>query len=165
MESKEDSIKILEMRIRHQMNRSLEKKLEPENIQFYASSAGMLQKQEFAQGSPTEEQENPQQNIYIDAKGNVQPNIDMDENSDLRQESFGNEKDIADQSGYENRPVDMEYINRISKMPRIIEHMEISETKEAQHAKAKNSYESVRQSLNDEKFFPFRKNGLFDIKG
>lgn len=165
MESKEDSIKILEMRIRHQMNRSLEKKLKPENIQFYASSAGMLQKQEFAQESPAEEQEDPQQNIYIGAKGNVQPNIDMDENSDLQQESFSSEKEIADQNGYENRPADMEYINRISKMPRIIDHMEISETKEAQHAKAKNSYESIRKSLNDEKFFPFRKNGLFDIKG
>lgn len=165
MESKEDSIKVLEMRIRHQMNRSLEKKLKPENIQFYASSAGMLQKQEFVQESQTEKQEDPQQNVYIDAKGNVRQNIDLDENSDLRQENFSSEKEIAGQSGYEDRPVDMEYINRISKMPRIIEQMEIAETKEARHAKAKNSYESVRKSLNTEKFFPFPQNGLFDIKG
>lgn len=212
MESKEDSIKILEKRIRQQMNYSLEKYMKPENIQYYASSSEMLRKEDFGQESQINESENPQRdiqidvkgnpqrNIYVDAKGyiqrdiliyerenltqelrtgekeklpqelyigveNPQQDIDTDEKADLRQETFGSKKEISDQIGYENQPVDMEYINRISGMARMIENMEISETKEAQHAKAKSSYESVRRSLDEEKFLAFQKKGLFDTKG
>ena len=39
MESNEDSIKILEMRIRQQMNVSLQKNMKPENVKYYMPSA------------------------------------------------------------------------------------------------------------------------------
>ena len=39
MESNEDSIKILEMRIRQQMGYSLQKNMKPENLKYYMPSA------------------------------------------------------------------------------------------------------------------------------
>ncbi len=61
MESNEDSIKILEMRIRQQMNNSLQKNMKPENIKYYMPSA-VLPKRDILQ--------DPQS---ADAAGTVNP--------------------------------------------------------------------------------------------
>lgn len=163
MESNEDSIKILEMRIRQQMNHSSKKNLKPENIQYYVSSSAMLHRQDLEQDLPS------------DAKIVLNPDINFKEEilqqkthiegEDLQQDVSGGEGETADQSGFENLPVDTEYIDRASEMAQMIEHIEISEAKEAQHVKARSGYERVRRSLDTEKTIDMKKSHLFDAKG
>ncbi len=63
MEPKEDSIKMLEMRMRRQLNLSSDKNIKPENIQYYVSSA-TLQKEETQQYIHINEEGKNSQNAY-----------------------------------------------------------------------------------------------------
>lgn len=140
MEPKEDSIKMLEMRIRHQMNLSTDKNLKPENMQYYIPSSGMAtpEEQQQAESAGTE---------------------------NLQQAASVGEDGTEGQMLYENPPADMDYIERAGEMAQMIESIELSETKEAQHARARNGYERVSRLLDDEMSFETKENHLLDAKG
>lgn len=214
MEPNEDSIKLLEMRIRHQMNRSLEKKIMPENIHYYLSSSATQRSEELQPDIHDDEQEQPKQMIHVDGKGNLwqeiqvgekagphsdiltdgaaglqqdipidgtaglqpgilsdtivglQPDIQTDGKAEGLQTAYDKEIDSSDRQEYEDSPFDAaEYIDRVSEISQRIEHIEISETKEVQHAKARNGYESTRRSMDAEQSSGIGKKHFLDAKG
>lgn len=202
MEPNEDSIKLLEMRIRHQMNRSLEKKIMPENIHYYLSSSATQRLEELQQDIHGGGQGQPKQMVHVDGKGNLwqeiqvgektgphadiltdgmagqqpgilsdttaglQPDIQTDGKVEGLQTAYDRENDSADRQEYEDPPFDAaEYIDRVSEISQRIEHIEISETKEVQHAKARNGYESTRRSMDAEQSSGIGKKHFLDAKG
>lgn len=225
MEPKEDSIKMLEMRMRRQLNTSSEKNIKPENIQYYVSSA-MLHKDGIQQGAYMDEKRSAYQTDYDNqtdiwkltgeedsflqeeeeslemtrsiekekedywkklqscrTKEEVQRveaecrrlerlGLSMTENNAvlsverrLEYTLFKDEKIAAirdmtrrfiESEEYAKLPTDVEYIEKSGEMPPRSgqtgrsEAIEASETKEVQHAKAKNGYESIRRSMDGE---------------
>lgn len=154
MESKEDSIKILEMRIRHQMNRSLEKNTKPENMQYFLSPSAMPWQKGLRQDADNAENEELRQAVHVDRQ------------QETRQEIRGDEPETSDRLQYENQPFDTsEYIDQVGGLIHMMESVEISEPKEAQRARARNGYERVHQSLDTQKSSEIGKNHFFDVKG
>lgn len=189
MESNEDSIKILEMRIRQQMNDSLQKNMKPENIKYYMPSA-VLPKPDILQ--------DPQS---ADAAGTVNPAGDVLEPgsaADVLKRSMplsddpkpvtplpGGPKPVtpisdgpkpvtlisdvpepASQAADANLPAGAEYIDRAAGVPPMaeFEHIEIPESKEIQHAKALTGYETSR-SLDRKGTFRMEDMHFLDAKG
>ena len=155
MESNEDSIKILEMRIRQQMNDSLQKNMKPENIKYYMPSA-VLPKPDILQ--------DPQS---ADAAGTVNPAGDVLEPgsaADVLKRSMP----LSDgpQAADANLPAGAEYIDRAAGVPPMaeFEHIEIPESKEIQHAKALTGYETSR-SLDRKGTFRMEDMHFLDAKG
>ncbi len=179
MESNEDSIKILEMRIRQQMNDSLQKNMKPENIKYYMPSAA-LPKPDIVQGPKS-----------ADAAGTVNPAGDVLEPGsavDVLKRSMplsdgpkpvtplpGGPKPVtpisdvpepASQAADANLPAGAEYIDRAAGVPPMaeFEHIEIPESKEIQHAKALTGYETSR-SLDRKGTFRMEDMHFLDAKG
>lgn len=179
MESNEDSIKILEMRIRQQMNDSLQKNMKPENIKYYMPSAA-LPKPDILQGPKS-----------ADAAGTVNPAGDVLEpgsSADVLKRSMplsdgpkpvmplpGGPKPVTpisdvpepvSQAADANLPAGAEYIDRAAGVPPMaeFEHIEIPESKEIQHAKALTGYETSR-SLDRKGTFRMEDMHFLDAKG
>ena len=169
MESNEDSIKILEMRIRQQMNDSLQKNMKPENIKYYMPSA-VLPKPDILQ--------DPQS---ADAAGTVNPAGDVLEPgsaADVLKRSMplsdgpkpvtliSDVPEPASQAADANLPAGAEYIDRAAGVPPMaeFEHIEIPESKEIQHAKALTGYETSR-SLDRNGTFRMEAMHFLDAKG
>lgn len=179
MESNEDSIKILEMRIRQQMNDSLQKNMKPENIKYYMPSA-VLPKPDILQGPKS-----------ADAAGTVNPAGDVLESgsaADVLKRSMplsdgpkpvtplpGGPKPVmplsevpepVSQAADANLPAGAEYIDRAAGVPPMaeFEHIEIPESKEIQHAKALTGYETSR-SLDRKGTFRMEDMHFLDAKG
>lgn len=189
MEPKEDSIKMLEMRIRHQLNRSLEKNIQPENMQYYLSSSAMhhqggLQQVSYNddngglyQSVHTDVKKELRQTVRVDGNGNIwqeipvdvnaaKQHIQNDEDAGQRREMDAAGPEPVDTQQYENQPFDTsEYIDRVGGLVHMIESIEISETKEAQHARARSGYERACGSLDTEQSPEPPKNHLLDAKG
>lgn len=161
MEPKEDSIKMLEMRIRHQMNLSAEKNMKPENMKYYVPPSGMIRNEE----QQSDGKGNLQQAAFMAGSENPQQPVPMvgRENPQQAAPIGGDETD--GQMLYENLPADTEYIERSDEMSQMIESIDLSETKEAQHARAKNGYERVSRLLDDEEGSKIKENHLLDAKG
>ena len=169
MESNEDSIKILEMRIRQQMNNSLQKNMKPENIKYYMPSAAL-----------------PKPDILLrpqsaDAAGTVNPAGDVLEpgsSADVLKRSMplsdgpkpvtpiSNVPEPVSQAADANLPAGAEYIDRAAGVPPMaeFEHIEIPESKEIQHAKALTGYETSR-SLDRKGTFRMEDMHFLDAKG
>lgn len=169
MESNEDSIKILEMRIRQQMNDSLQKNMRPENIKYYMPSA-VLPKPDILQGPKS-----------ADAAGTVNPAVDVLEpgsSADVLKRSMplsdgpkpvtpiSDVPEPVSQAADANLPAGAEYIDRAAGVPPMaeFEHIEIPESKEIQHAKALTGYETSR-SLDRKGTFRMEDMHFLDAKG
>lgn len=179
MESNEDSIKILEMRIRQQMNDSLQKNMKPENIKYYMPSAA-LPKPDILQGPKS-----------ADAAGTVNPagdRLEPGSPADVLKRSMplsdgpkpvtplpGGPKPVTpisdvpepvSQAADANLPAGAEYIDRAAGVPPMaeFEHIEIPESKEIQHAKALTGYETSR-SLDRKGTFRMEDMHFLDAKG
>lgn len=173
MESKEDSIKILEMRIRQQMNHSLQKNVKPENIKYYMPSAALPQ--------PNLRQE-PQRADTAGAGPESDPAADGPRIGMPLTDSLGEGIPLSDapkaaappsdvpepvpQKAEVNLPVGAEYIDRaVGALPMAeYEHIEIPESKEVQHAKALTGYETSR-SLDRKGTFRMEDMHFLDAKG
>lgn len=240
MEPKEDSIKMLEMRMRQQLNASPEKNIKPENIQYYISSA-MLHKEGIQQNAYMDREKSIYQPDYGNqadiwkltggkdsffqeeeesfgmtrsiekekedywqklrtcrTKEEVQRveeesrrlerlGLSMTENNAVlsverrleytlfKDEKIAAIRDITRQfiesEEYAKLPTDAEYIEKSGGMPLQSGHTELSktieasETKEVQHAKAKNGYESVRRSIEEEESSGNVRFYSFNVKG
>ena len=146
MESNEDSIKILEMRIRQQMNVSLQKNMKPENVKYYMPSAELSKPV-----MPISDVPKPVTPLPSVPKP-VMPISDVPES--------------VSQAAEVNPPADAEYIDRavgVLPMPEF-EHIEIPESKESQHAKALIGYETSR-SLDRNGTFRMEDMHFLDAKG
>lgn len=179
MESNEDSIKILEMRIRQQMNDSLQKNMRPENIKYYMPSA-VLPKPDILQ--------EPQR---AETAGTVNPagdGLKPGSSADVLKRSMplfdglkpvtplpGGPKPVTpisdvpepvSQAADANLPAGAEYIDRAAGAPPMaeFEHIEIPESKEIQHAKALTGYETSR-SLDRKGTFRMEDMHFLDAKG
>lgn len=146
MESNEDSIKILEMRIRQQMNDSLQKNMKPENIKYYMPSA-VLPKSVM----PISDVPEP----VTPLPGGPKPVMPLSE-----------VPEPVSQAADANPPAGAEYIDRAAGVPPMaeFEHIEIPESKEIQHAKALTGYETSR-SLDRKGTFRMEDMHFLDAKG
>ena len=159
MESNEDSIKMLEMRIRQQINDSLQRNLKPENIKYYMPSA-VFPKADIQQAQQS-----------ADAAGDANPSGDGPE-SDSAADGPKIGMPLSDvsapalQAADVNLPVGAEYIDRAAgTMPmREYENIKIPELKEVQHAKAMTGYEAFR-SLDRKGSFNMEDMHFLDAKG
>lgn len=184
METNEDSIKMLEMRMRRQMNNSPEKNIKPENIQYYVSSAMLHQEnpQDMQQEVPVDAEKMIYQTVYEKLQHGQE--LTGEEKGILQQtapESYGKARSIEEENeGYgklpadaeyeENEefgkfPADAEYIERVGMISRKMQFPEISETKEVQLARAKNGYARVRRVLEADESFETKRWFPFDVKG
>lgn len=162
MEQKDDSIKILEMRIRKQMNDTAEENLNLDNMQYYA----MRQKRNLQQEIRSEVKEDSQQEIRGEVKENLQQEIhDALEKALQQQKSESESLQKADQTKQQDLSMDAEYIERAVRMPQMQKIAAIPVEKEVRHVKAKSGYEKVRRSLEPENPFGIKENYFFDIKG
>ena len=151
MESNEDSIKILEMRIRQQMGYSLQKNMKPENLKYYMPSA--------VQPKPDIRQEIHMENAQFvhSAADAVKPGIPP-----VGDAGAG----IPIQAGSGSLPLSEEYIDQVIGPPPMMEyeHIEIPEPKEVQHARAMSGYERSH-SLERKEIFNMEGKLFLDSKG
>ncbi len=161
MESNEDSIKILEMRIRQQMGYSLQKNMKPENLKYYMPSA--------VQPKPDIRQEIHMENAQFvhSAADAVKPGIPVV--GDVGREGqiqTGIGSGIPIQAGSGSLPLSEEYIDQVIGPPPMMEyeHIEIPEPKEVQHARAMSGYERSH-SLERKEIFNMEGKHFLDSKG
>lgn len=95
MEANEDSIKMLELRMRRQLNSTSDKNIKPENIQYYVSSA-MLQKEGVPHNNiQTDSEKAIYQTVYEKLQGGQ--SLTVEEKGNLQQkdpESYGKARSI-----------------------------------------------------------------------
>ncbi len=124
MMSDEEAIRMLEMRMRHQANPSLEKEIVCQNIQYYVSSVMLLEeggrreaKMEEASHAAQEEDEKTRENDTLPTKEN------------------------------ERLPVVAGHVQKTGELPTMPEGVKGLEMAEAQQARGKSEYEKIRQSM------------------
>ena len=168
MESKED-IRLLELRIRHQMNASLQKNMKPENIKYYIPSAAMP-KTEAQQVIHTGDADSG--TPAADGAGAVSPADVVKGNTGLISVGAGNvfpamaEPGAALPAAAGELPIDMENLDRAVGMPPTMEYepIEIPESKEVQHARAMDGYEKSH-SLDRRGAYEIENMHFLDAKG
>ena len=117
MESNEDSIKILEMRIRQQMGYSLQKSMKPENLKYYMPSA--------VQPKPDIRQEIHMENAQFvhSAADAVKPGIPAVRDAGREgQIQTGAGSGIPIQAGSGSLPLSEEYIDQVIGPPPKMEY-------------------------------------------
>lgn len=155
----EDSIRILEMRIRRQMNDSLQKNMKPENIKYYVPSTA-LPKPDVGQENHMGHVEST--DTAIDGTKSGSTSGDGAETDGLPIAEAGTVFP-AEEGGL---PISEEYIDRVVGTPPMLEYeqIEIPEPKEIQHARAMSGYERSR-SLDRKGFFNMEDQHFLDSKG
>ena len=122
--SDEESIRMLEMRMRHQVNPSLEKDIVCQNIQYYVSSVMMQEEGERREA----QMEETSHAVQAEDKGTR-------ENDTLPTEE--NERLTAGAG----------HVQKIDELPTMPENVKGFETMEAQQARGKSEYEKIRQLI------------------
>lgn len=156
MEPNEDSIKMLEMRIRQQMIHSSEKIVKTENIRYHLNSA-KLQNEELWSGisghgekiNAQIEEEKPQESGKLRDRG-----TGRGESGKLLVEDY-----------IEREAKMSQMMEREAEMSKMMEYVERSGIKGTPHTKAKSGYGRVSQPYGTEMFFGEGSACLFDIKG
>lgn len=159
MGASEDSIRILEMRIRRQMNDSLQNIMNPEDMKYYVPSAALPKP-------------DVQQEIHMEHAGSLNTVIDGTKSGSPAGDGAGADGLSAAGAGTVlpaeegTIPISSEYIDRVVGMPPMLEYeqIEIPEPKEVRHAKAMSGYERTR-SLDPEGIFNMEDQHFLDSKG
>lgn len=124
MMSDEESIRMLEMRMRHQVNPSLEKDFVCQNIQYYVSSV-MMQEEGGRREAQLEETSHAVQ----------------------AEDKKAQENDKLPAKESERLPAETRPIQKIDELPMMPESEKGFETMEVQQARGKSEYEKIRQLI------------------
>ncbi len=166
MEPNEEAIKMLESRMRSQMWRPSENRMNPENLQYYLSKM-TRQREDIRQDIREEEQEAG--DWMPSGSGFGYQAADMGKaagQTDRKEPVYP----IADETeevplDYENLLADAQYIEKIGRIAQMMGQREAFEANAVQHARAKSGYEKVSREQDGTGLSRISRRHLVDRKG
>lgn len=137
MTSDEEAIRMLEMRMRHQANPSLEKDIVCQNIQYYVSSVRMREEGERREARLEETSHAAR---VGDRKTRENDKLPAEESERLPAGTGHVQK-------VDEMPTETRHVKKIEELPTMPENVKGFETMEAQQARGKSEYEKIRQLI------------------